>query len=40
MNWPGETRNVLENISFEIESGSLVGVIGRVGAGKTSFLEG
>lgn len=31
--------NALENISLSIQSGDLIGVIGPVGSGKSSFLQ-
>ena len=37
--WPGTSESVLKNIDLKIEPGSLVGVIGQVGAGKSSFLS-
>ena len=35
--YPGETQNVLDNISFNIDPGEKVGIIGRIGSGKTSI---
>jgi len=35
--YPEETQNVLENISFKINAGEKVGIIGRIGSGKTSL---
>ena len=30
---------VLKNISFDVKKGDLVGIVGRSGAGKTTFLN-
>jgi len=39
-NWTGEsTDNTLDQLNVTIEPGSLVGVIGSVGSGKSSFLQ-
>ena len=38
MNHDGEL-NVLDNISFELEAGSLLSVVGPSGCGKTTLLE-
>ena len=38
-NWPGQNTANFENLNLEIKKGSLVGVIGPVGSGKTSFLS-
>ena len=35
----GENSWVLKNISFDISKGDLVGIVGRSGAGKTTFLN-
>ena len=37
--WAGSEEPVLENLNFEIKNGSLVGVIGQVGCGKSSLLS-
>lgn len=34
--YPGAPGNALENVSFKIEGGEKVGIIGRVGSGKTT----
>ena len=36
-NYPGQQANALENISFHISPGERVGVIGRIGSGKTTL---
>ena len=35
----GENSWVLKNISFDVKKGDLVGIVGRSGAGKTTFLN-
>jgi ATP-binding cassette subfamily C protein LapB len=35
--YPGQTSNVLSNISLEIAAGEKVGIIGRIGSGKTTL---
>ena len=37
--WAGSEENVLEDLKVEIKNGSLVGVIGQVGCGKSSLLS-
>lgn len=37
--YPGTSKKVIKDISFVIPSGSKVGVVGRTGAGKSSFLQ-
>ena len=37
--WAGSEETVLEDLNFEIKDGSLVGVIGQVGCGKSSLLS-
>jgi ATP-binding cassette subfamily C protein LapB len=34
--YPGSTENALEKVSFRINSGDRIGIIGRVGSGKTT----
>lgn len=38
-NYPGSSVNVLENVSFEIKSGELVGIMGATGCGKSTIVE-
>ena len=37
--YPGSNRNVLENVSFVVEAGQSVGIVGRTGAGKTTVVD-
>lgn len=37
--YPGSNRDVLENVSFTVEAGQSVGVVGRTGAGKTTVVD-
>ena len=37
--WAGSEEYVLENLDVKIENGTLVGVIGQVGCGKSSLLS-
>lgn len=37
--YPGYENPVLKNISFKINKGELVGIIGRTGSGKTSLVD-
>ncbi len=37
--WPGQTEPVLKDLSFTIRQGMTVGVVGRVGSGKTALLK-
>lgn len=37
--YPGGSYNALENISFKIEAGENVGIIGKTGAGKTTLVD-
>ena len=37
--WAGSEETVLEDLNVEIKNGSLVGVIGQVGCGKSSLLS-
>ena len=36
--WEGEDQKLLEGINFRARAGELVGVVGKIGAGKTSLL--
>ncbi|MBK9323465.1 MAG: ATP-binding cassette domain-containing protein [Bdellovibrionaceae bacterium] len=37
--YPGENRNALENISFNLNSGESLAIVGHVGAGKSTLLN-
>ena len=37
--YPGTDRNVLENVSFKINAGESVGIVGRTGSGKTTLVD-
>ena len=37
--WPGQTKPILKDLSFTIRRGMTVGVVGRVGSGKTALLK-
>ncbi|MFA5585952.1 MAG: ABC transporter ATP-binding protein [Saccharofermentanales bacterium] len=37
--WPGQTEPVLKDLSFTIDQGMTLGVVGRVGSGKTALLK-
>lgn len=37
--YPGSNRDVLENVSFTVEAGQSVGIVGRTGAGKTTVVD-
>ena len=37
--WPGEKKPILEDISFTVKQGMTLGVVGRVGSGKTALLK-
>ena len=37
--YPGTKKNVLENISIEIEKGKSLGIIGVIGSGKTTLMN-
>ncbi|KAJ3162748.1 Multidrug resistance-associated protein 4 [Geranomyces michiganensis] len=39
LTYPGTTRAVLDRISQHIPAGTKVGIVGRTGAGKSSFLQ-
>lgn len=37
--YPGEDRPVLEHVSFKLERGKTLGIVGRTGSGKTSLVN-
>ena len=37
--YPGDNKPVLKNISFKINKGEMVGIIGRTGSGKTTLVD-
>ncbi len=37
--WPGQTEPVLKDLSFSVRQGMTVGIVGRVGAGKTALVK-
>ena len=37
--YPNSNKNILKNISFTIKSGSLFGIIGETGAGKSTLID-
>jgi len=37
--FPNKNKNVLENISFEVEKGKTLGIIGATGSGKTTLVN-
>lgn len=37
--YPDARHNVLENLSFKIDAGDTVGILGRTGSGKTSIVD-
>ena len=37
--YPGTDRNVLQNVSFKINAGENVGIVGRTGSGKTTVVD-
>lgn len=38
-NYPGTSNNVLKNISFKVESGQTVAIVGTTGSGKTTLTK-
>ncbi len=37
--YPGDNRPVLKNMTFQVNQGEMVGIIGRTGSGKTSLVD-
>ena len=37
--WPGNEKNVLNNISIGVEPGKLVAIVGQVGSGKVGLIQ-
>ena len=37
--YPNSTNKVLENVSFEVKQGEIVGIMGATGSGKTTIVE-
>jgi ATP-binding cassette subfamily B protein len=37
--YPGTEKNVLENISFEVEKGKTIGIVGALGSGKSTLTN-
>ena len=38
-NYPGDNKHALNNITFEIKAGEMVGVVGKIGSGKTTLVN-
>ncbi|MBI9010223.1 MAG: ABC transporter ATP-binding protein [Tenericutes bacterium] len=37
--YPGDNKPVLKNVSFKIDKGDMIGILGRTGSGKTSLVD-
>ncbi len=37
--YPGDQKPVLENISFDVKSGEMIGIVGATGSGKTTLAQ-